>query len=348
MCIGFYQLMITNNCNLRCKYCFNDWEASKNEAKFTNISVSLDDIVDFINKTRCTHITVEFAGAEPTLNFDFIQEFISKKIPNVAYNIVTNGTMLNSEKIDFLLKHFNQISFSIDGNKRCNSYRIYPDGSNSWEQAISNLIEMISKSKYYNTFVGAMMAVHAGNLNIIDECYKFLSIDLGIQTEMFFDYKSLQKSVHQILRDKLYQMFIIQKMPLPSLFVDKVLSKKHHKSRFFCRDINRSITINMDGSLSFCHLLAPNINDKNIGKERVIGDIWHGINKESGFYKYLLKRQNLKFMREQEPCKSCPAFEWCKGGCLATHIILGKYIYLNQCEINKIIHEIGQKIMEEK
>ena len=99
---------VSNMCNLNCKYCYanggnynrEDSLMSLNTAKIiiNEIKLKYDDIG-----------TVYFFGGEPLLNFELIKHIVNELEKyyreKIDFRIVTNGILLNEEKIKFLDKH---------------------------------------------------------------------------------------------------------------------------------------------------------------------------------------------------------------------------------------------------
>ena len=105
-----YELILTENCNLRCKYCFDDEFSDRTDCSYNpTMPISrIEEILDFIEKTKDKNVSpkINFFGGEPTVNWDFIVEFYNKanaRIGNFSSTINTNGVNLNKERIDFLL-----------------------------------------------------------------------------------------------------------------------------------------------------------------------------------------------------------------------------------------------------
>ena len=93
-------LDLTNDCNLRCSYCY----ASGGErADCLSVSDAVLAIEKFYNRFKC-QIQVLFHGGEPLLCFDSIQKIISitetKDFSDyISWFIQTNGVLLSQEKI---------------------------------------------------------------------------------------------------------------------------------------------------------------------------------------------------------------------------------------------------------
>ena len=119
-------LGVTNQCNLRCKYCvysgnFKNFRTHSNKCMSLEIAVkSIDYFLKHLSKTENSKF-LTFYGGEPLLNFDLISQVInyvkSKSNANIYYSITTNGTLLDEEKINFLSKNKIFLMISLDGDK---------------------------------------------------------------------------------------------------------------------------------------------------------------------------------------------------------------------------------------
>lgn len=123
---------VTNNCNLRCPYCF---ENNKNNLKMSaeTIEVILDKCYENykLNNDDKFPFVVNFFGGEPFLNFDVIEhamEYARTKNYNMSFGVTTNLTILTDHMIDVIEEYELGLLVSIDGIKkihdrnRCNSY----------------------------------------------------------------------------------------------------------------------------------------------------------------------------------------------------------------------------------
>jgi sulfatase maturation enzyme AslB (radical SAM superfamily) len=112
---------VTNYCNLNCDYCFltplSKFYEKKEKMDIDTAKRVTNEFIgspDAANKPE-----IVFFGFEPLLNWSLIVEYVlwAKKemkgnIGNIS--IYTNGTLLNNEKIEFLIKHSIEIKISID------------------------------------------------------------------------------------------------------------------------------------------------------------------------------------------------------------------------------------------
>lgn len=121
---------VTDNCNLRCPYCFTEHNTRVSSFK------TMQDIIYFIISeiervknngidTSGIHPSLAFFGGEPMLHYeDIIKPTIewAKNDPKVAqynfgFSITTNGTLFNTDRIKYLYDNNVGILLSIDGGK---------------------------------------------------------------------------------------------------------------------------------------------------------------------------------------------------------------------------------------
>jgi His-Xaa-Ser system radical SAM maturase HxsB len=106
---------------MKCVYC----HASSKCAGDDGYDMSLETArktVDFIFQTPSKGVTIEFQGGEPLMNFEVLKYIVdyAKEVNNsfkkdLRFSIVTNLTLMDDEKLDFLLKTGVSICTSLDG-----------------------------------------------------------------------------------------------------------------------------------------------------------------------------------------------------------------------------------------
>lgn len=106
-------LQVTQNCNLRCKYCV--YSGSYVNRVHTKKRMSIETAkkaVDFYHKhnSNLENGLISFYGGEPLLEIKLIREIIdySNKVfegKKVKYNMTTNATLLTDEIVDFLYEN---------------------------------------------------------------------------------------------------------------------------------------------------------------------------------------------------------------------------------------------------
>ncbi len=116
-------VVVTLRCNENCIYCH---AASKpeNAEGYDMSSETARKTVDFIFQSPSKAITIEFQGGEPLLNFGVVKEIVSyaleknkKAKKSLYFSIVTNLSLMDDEKLDFLVNNNVGICTSLDGPK---------------------------------------------------------------------------------------------------------------------------------------------------------------------------------------------------------------------------------------
>lgn len=127
---------VTNNCNLRCKHCFNN-SGDKNyydlDHDLCDYKVILHDIIR-LNPLQCC-----LCGGEPLLHAH-IYEIISGLTSNgILTNIVSNGIAID-EKVAKKLREckINNVQISVDGLGY--QHDIFRNGNNVFDKAIDAII----------------------------------------------------------------------------------------------------------------------------------------------------------------------------------------------------------------
>lgn len=134
-------LMVTEQCNLRCTYCFETH--NNNFMSLFTVKNSIDFLC--LNAVRANRdVSITFFGGEPTLNPDAIiyaieygQETAHKLGIRINYGIITNCVQLPEKLELFLLDNFKDINMSvqlsIDGVQEVQDrYRITRNGKASY------------------------------------------------------------------------------------------------------------------------------------------------------------------------------------------------------------------------
>jgi His-Xaa-Ser system radical SAM maturase HxsB len=113
--------VVTLRCNETCVYCHAS--RANMDAVQTDMSrETAEKTVDMILRAPSPAVTIEFQGGEPLVNFPVVQHLIeyaleqNKRVgKQLEFTMVTNLSLMDEEKMAWLLKHRVQICTSIDG-----------------------------------------------------------------------------------------------------------------------------------------------------------------------------------------------------------------------------------------
>ena len=163
---------ITNNCNLRCKYCYH----------FTDGAPVTDDLSTrewlsfFKELNRCCVMRVTLEGGEPFFRND-LRELISSIIQNrMRYSILTNGTLITDEMARF-----------IASTGRCDFVQVSLDGSTPaahdsmrGEGSFTKALEGIKSLKRHNIRIMVRTTIHKQNVNDLGQMARLLLEEMGL------------------------------------------------------------------------------------------------------------------------------------------------------------------------
>jgi len=109
-----FTLMMTDDCNFNCSYCYQI-----KEQKYLDVTTAIKAI-DFFFPFFVEDCFVSFYGGEPLLAFDQIREIVGyiqdkNQKKRIRYSINTNGSLINDEVLQFLNENKFTLMLSFDG-----------------------------------------------------------------------------------------------------------------------------------------------------------------------------------------------------------------------------------------
>lgn len=121
-------MVVTLRCNHSCKYC----HAAAVPMEAENMDMTLETakkVVDTAFFSTAPSISIEFQGGEPLVNWEVVKfsieyaEAKSAKLSKpVRFSLVTNLSIMDDEKLDFLLEHGVGLNTSLDGDEQTHNF----------------------------------------------------------------------------------------------------------------------------------------------------------------------------------------------------------------------------------
>lgn len=162
-------LILTEDCNLRCKYCVfseqypNIKTYSNKVMDFETAKLAIDEYISLYNdKVKYGYRKkpiISFYGGEPFLNFNVMKrviDYCNDCNYDVKYYATTNGTIMTDEIIDYITNNDFSITFSIDGHKEQHDRnRVFSNDVESFDKVYEN----ISKLQQYKKAKGIMQSI---------------------------------------------------------------------------------------------------------------------------------------------------------------------------------------------
>ena len=171
-----YVLVLTNLCNLKCTFCFQ-------ERKKRDDRMRTEDWIKVINQIpKNSRITL--TGGDPFMFKDF--ETIFYKANEVAEtNMITNGLLLNNQKIEKLLdeENFKVLAISIDTIGNVNRDVTKPQ----WAKLLNQLehFNLLKKIKNKKTALDIKTVILEENIEDLFKIHKMATETLKCDTHSF-------------------------------------------------------------------------------------------------------------------------------------------------------------------
>ncbi len=314
--IGRITLHISNDCNLKCTYCYANGGNYNQEKKLMSQQTAID-FVKFFTKRFEKIGSIVFFGGEPLMNYNIIETVCNefeklKAIGKIDYTptfgIITNGTILNEKILEIIKKHISFITVSIDGPEFINDInRKFENGAGS-HCKIEKFINCIqsetnAKIRYEATITKEHKLHNITEANVVDYLRNTFQIEGSSAPDIVYDmeknYLSDESRINIIENDTVVY--------LSEGFINILSAIVHNIFREMCPIGHNIIAVSVDGEIYPCHM--------NVGKEHLkIGTIY-----EQNIFDnpeiFITKFPYLQsIFKKKEPCINCWAQKIC-GGC---------------------------------
>ncbi|MFR3576879.1 MAG: radical SAM protein [Mediterraneibacter gnavus] len=326
--ISVIYVILTTKCNLKCDYCSVKYMSESNISN--KIDLLQEEIIDkFIEEYKkyaeinnLRKIEFIFYGGEPLLGWEKIIYFVNKVETvfdsnyTILFSMVTNGTLMTENKIEFCKNHQIQIGISIDGpmniNDRC---RHFACGNRSVYLNVLKNLKLMKKHKFTPNL---SLTVTNEVIDAKDEIFNWLieiKEQYGINTVSY----NLLHCIENIEEKKEYYKkvaaFVTESYnKLGMYIVDERITRKIsplYEGNMFHGDCaaitGNQIVLKPNGKIGICQELCENNQDTVDDLNKMdLKDIISKID----FREY---NSILPIMREK--CLDCEAIFTCGGGC---------------------------------
>jgi uncharacterized protein len=331
---GLLALSLTEDCNLRCRYCYACGGERRTLMSRTRARQAIDVMAKCFRSFK-----IQFTGGEPLLNLDLIEEavdYLDELGLQVPCQVQTNATLITPDVAGRLQSLKVGIGVSLDGHPPVNdALRPFPDGKGSTGSALRGIAALRDEG----IRVGVTSVLSRANAGTLGRLVDLLSY-LGNVEGMAIDFlrpvgracRSMQPDPGQaaagiegaILRADHLAGVGGRRIKFRELERMKSTLRsgreRHHHCNF---DSCRSLVVLADGSTCVC----PSMLDAKM----MLGNI-----EAPGFAEDLLHQMAEKRCLVQSPqeCNTCANRWLCGGPCLA-HYIAGLNLSL-ECSAKKV------------
>ena len=317
-------LHITNQCNLRCKYCYV-WKTKEKMSQETG-EKAVKKIINNAKKHGFKKLTFKFSGGEALLEFPLVLHLVNlgkrlakKEKIEVDFVVLTNGVLITEEIAKKLKKEKIRVAVSLDGLGKYNDVqRVFSNGEGSFkyvEKGIKNL-------KKVGVLFNVSVTITSKNVENIPDLTKYL---LDRQIPFSFNFYRENPYVSERLGgdDKKLVFYlkkaykIIYDKPPPYQIINGLLDRVYfgRPHLYPCGMGNSYIVVDHNGKIASCQMILG----------RPIGSIEDDDLIEIMIKCNFVRPKNLT-VDGKTPCKKCQWRYLCGGGCpLLTFTQKGRY-----------------------
>jgi radical SAM protein with 4Fe4S-binding SPASM domain len=341
------EVSVTEKCNLGCPYCYvanrPTWMSKEVFEK------GIKDVHKLMERSGDTEYFVSFFGGEPLLNWDLIKHavpILQADPLNTGINIITNLTMIDQEKLDFIKKYNVGISWSFDGMGSNESRPLLPLLENTNPETgemFNGILDMYNSKKdlIKQLTNGCKVMVWPGNVSEMTENFEFL-LEWGIDHPDFSlvrddiwtvdDIKQYKKElgrmtdsyIEKVKAGRFCSIGLIKLAILDTLF-----GLIKGKRPFGCFAGTHGGVLMSSGEFYPCARFAS----KKIMK----------MDDKFSFQYY----QDKFDPRKYDKCKQCNLKQVCNAGCTYSQVINGNKPVDSVCELFHITYMEAHRVVEE-
>lgn len=289
-------LLVTQSCNLNCKYCYESFKSPSFMSSEVCMKILRKEFQRAVNDPRTSSLAISFLGGEPLLNFELIRnvsEWLWSEERELPYSldIRTNGTLMVGGVKDWFFKNRQRISaaLSLDGLNeaqritRTDKSIDYKFFSENWPHERVKIVLFKATLPIFAKTIRGMVKEGIPIVVEMGAGFRWSNQDALIFEEQLESLMGLYVDDLQEARTSGIFPFDI------GLFFGGV-----PKCYPFCSYTNNLVSYDTDGTSYKCHMFTPIV----IGK------------KKAEWIKQEGKR--LKDIPVDGHCKDCPIFNVCK------------------------------------
>ena len=312
-------LYLTEDCNLRCTYCF----VNKKPRRMTSETArrTVEFFLDRNISGAETELNISFFGGEPFLELDRMEEVIAiarERRPNVYKTIkfaaTTNGTV-SGPRVERIVKETAMpLLVSLDGDHRAAEHRPFVSGRGSYELVARNLPKLVE----WSPNVVVRMTFHPDALDFVGNVRHALelgapSVALCPVVEASWQgHEEALKAAYTALADEYIDQARRGRL-LPLEITHQLLVDLHSRRRPArpCSAGQALLSVDPDGNVMPCHRFLYRRSDwlGNVRERQLDERRWD--------YVHLSSQDILG-------CDTCPAQTVCGGGCRLLAVAAGQ------------------------
>ena len=321
--------LTTKKCNLECIYCFEGNDKGKQIQRRITINDFECIYQKLVKESKAEFIDFHFFGGEPLLEYQHILDIMniicSSKDKKVLANIVTNGYLLNEERVDQLKESgITSFQITIDGDEVAhNRYRKLKNGDGTFKKIMKNINYILGKN------IELII-----NMNYCKENYKHIAKMLEefpeiVRKKAYIKFNELQTTINNNYISKVCTEG--EEINILSYLFDVLKREKYPDFDFELLEtgpcvaqLKNSIIIEPDGKISKC---IYGIGNSDLSFGNILDD--------SNLIEKVLVGNYGRVFEKFPTCQLCTYLPMCKGGCVRKYIENNSNREKHECEKQK-------------
>lgn len=307
-------LYLTEDCNLRCTYCF----VAKRPRRMS-LETALRSVDMFLHRNLSgglSELDLTFFGGEPFLELDLMEavvDYARRRRPNLYKRIrvsaTTNGTVIGPRVERLIRDSGMELLISFDGLPEASAERPLVGGGASYRRVVETLPRLLS----WSARAAVRMTFHPRALNLLDNVRH--ALELGARSVVLAPVFEADWQGHEARLAQAYaeltEWFLAECRAgrRPGLEFTWLQLRKWHQAQSGaprpgrpCPVGHSLLAVNPDGQVMPCHRFLNRPGD------------WLGSIHQAHLDAARRPYQQLEAV-ETPDCRSCPARPICAGGC---------------------------------
>lgn len=314
-------LMLAGGCNMGCSYCFEkDVPIYQNPNLLTREQA--DRTLDwFFKHQQGKSAHVQLYGGEALLNWPVLKHVVERMEAWAEQNeialtkyLITNGTLLNPDRITFLKEHAVTIQVSVDGDEEThNKFRVFKSGKPTMDRIRPNIAELARQQANFN--LRAVLTRQNRDPNAVIEglrslgaervSFEVVATDNGEAQFTDDDWKVFNENYSEFV-DSPYTIWSELPDEMQSMII-RICERQH--VFYGCGAGISEVTVSPDGSIYEC--------------QRIYRQPYSRISEDKS--PTSLDSKLLTMVDDRPICRDCWARYLCGGGCMhQSHVGHGK------------------------
>lgn len=266
-------LVLTHNCNLSCQYCYagnKKVDAMTKETAFKAIDFCFDNCLE-------TTMGLSFFGGEPLLEWELLKECVAyfhEKLPSsvkkVGHSVTVNGTLMNREKLQWLIEHHFRVGLSLDGVAEThNILRKMKSGEDSFDLCAKALDDFIELKPNGSVIVVVdprnVKGLNKGVVALYERGVEHITLNINYYTEWSKRDLSNLKKLYKKLKSFFVKCAKGERPLHISSINNKIVTTVDEKCRKdSCQFGKRTMVVAPSGNIYPCDRVVGNDDDEHI------------------------------------------------------------------------------------